>query len=143
MKIVLISILLIILIPVLWLGWVIFYVLVIAPYRKRTSYLVEYFGGREPGDDISVTYFEKGKELHFFSNRDEMTFHLPNEELWDKTMPDFFKGKHQLVQERIKRKLPRKVAGKPIAEYSGDRFILYVDTSKTGRDRVLRIGEAA
>jgi hypothetical protein len=142
-SIVVIVILLIVLIPVLWVGWAIFYVLVIQPYRKRTSYLVDYFGGREPGDGISVEYYEKGKELHFFSDRDEMTFYLPDEELWDRTMPDFFKGKRQIIQERLRREVPRKVAIKASSEYSGDRSILYVDNSKVGQEKVLKIGQAA
>jgi hypothetical protein len=120
-----------------------FYFEVIEPYRKRTGYLVHYFGGREPGDGISVSYYEGDKELHFFSDRDERIFYLPDEDLWNRSMPDFFKGKQALIRQRVERRIPRRVTVRFMNQYPGDRAILYVDNSKTGPEKVLTIGRAA
>lgn len=120
-----------------------FYFEVIEPYRKRRGYLVQYFGGREPGDGISVTYYEGDKELHFFSDRDERTFYLPNEDLWNRSMPDFFKGKQASISARLRRRIPKRIDLTIINEYQGDRSILYVDQSKTTPDKVIEIGKAA
>ena len=79
----------------------------IEPWRKRTGFLVKYFGGREPADGISVSYFEADRELHFFSDRDQMTFQVPDEDLWDRTMPDCFRGKQSLVLARLQRSVPK------------------------------------
>ena len=120
-----------------------FYFNVVEPYRKQRGYIVTYFGGREPGDGISVTYYEGDKELHFFSDRDERTFYIPNEDLWDRTMPDFFKGRRDLIVQRLTRRIPKRVAVKVVNIYAGDRSILYIDQSKTGSEKVLNIGNAA
>jgi hypothetical protein len=120
-----------------------FYFEVIVPYRKRTGYLIRYFGGREPGDGISVAYYERDKELHFFSDRDERVFYVPDEELWDRTMPDFFKGKQASIVQRLKRRIPRHVSLQFFDNYPADRSILYVDQSQTGSEKVRNIGKAA
>ena len=115
----------------------------IEPWRKRTGFLVQYFGGREPADGISVSYFEADKELHFFSDRDEMTFQVPDEDLWDRTMPDFFRGKQSLVLARLQHSVPKQTSIRLINEYAGDRSILYVDTSKAHGERTVSIGQKA
>jgi hypothetical protein len=117
-----------------------FYVEVIEPYRKRTGYLVRYFGGREPGDGISVSYYERDKELHFFSDRDERIFYVPDEKLWDQTMPDFFKGKQPSIVQRLKRRIPKRVSLRLVDTYPADRSIHYVDQSKPRLEKVRRIG---
>jgi hypothetical protein len=117
-----------------------FYVEVIEPYRKRTGYLTSYFGGREPRDGISVSYYERDKELHFFSDRDERIFYVPNERLWDQTMPDFFKGKQPLVVQRLKHRIPKRVSLRLVDTYPDDRSIHYVDQSKPRLEKVRRIG---
>jgi hypothetical protein len=119
-----------------------FYLDVIEPYRKRRGYLVGFFGGREPGDGISVTYYERDKELHFFSDRDEKVFYFPDEELWNRIMPDFFKGKHNFIQERLKRGIPKSVSLRLVNAYPGDRSILYVDQSQTGSAKAQHIDSA-
>lgn len=129
----------------LFLMWraVRFYFDVIEPYRKRTGYLVSYFGGREPGDGISVTYYEGDKELEFSSDRDERIFYVPDEQLWDQIMPDFFKGKQATIVQRLKRRIPKRVSLRIVDTYPGDRSILYVDESKTGPEKARRIGNTA
>jgi len=139
----LVSIALIVAVPFVLLWLVRFYFNVVEPYRKQRGYVVTYFGGREPGDGISVTYYERDKELHFFSDRDEKTFYIPSEDLWDRTMPEFFKGRRELIVQRLTRRIPKRVAVKAIDIYDGDRSILYVDQSKTGSAKVLNIGNAA
>ena len=120
-----------------------FYLDVIEPYRKRRGYLVRYFGGREPGDGISVTYYERDKELHFFSDRDERIFYVPDEELWERIMPDFFKGKQNSIQQRLKRRIPKRVSLRLVDTYPAGRSILYVDQSETGSAKAQNIGSAA
>ena len=129
--------------PFVLLRVVRFYFYVIEPYRKRTGYLVTYFGGREPGDGMSVTYYELDKELHFFGDDEERVFCVPNEDLWDRTMPDFFKGKQASILQRLQRRLPRRVSLRLVDVYSGDRSILYVDQSKSGWEKVQHIGKEA
>jgi hypothetical protein len=118
--------------PVLWIGWAIFRVLVIEPYKKRTSYLVTRVGPREPGDGFCFTYYEKGKELSFFGQDPENTIYLPDEELWRNSMPDFFRDRYNVVVERLKRKLGRRSSLKIVDDYDKGCSILYVDYSKTG-----------
>ena len=120
-----------------------FYFDVIESYKKRTRYLVRYFGGREAGDGISVIYYERDKELHFFSDRDENMFYVPDERLWDQTMPDIFRGRQPLIARRIMRQIPKRVSVNFVATYPSDRSILYVDQSKTGSEKVLNIGSGA
>ena len=129
--------------PFVLLRAVRFYFDVIEPYRKRTGYLIRYFGGREPSDGMSLTYYERDKELHFFGDDDEKVFYVPNEELWDQTMPDFFKGKQASIVQRLKRHIPKRVSLRIVDTYSGDRSILYVDQSKTGSEKVRNIGKGA
>jgi hypothetical protein len=120
-----------------------FYFEVVEPYRKRKGHVVSYFGGREPGDGISVTYYEGDKELHFFSDRDERIFYIPDEDLWDRTMPDFFRSRQSLIVQRLMPRIPKRVSVKFVNTYPADRSILYVDQSKTGPERVLNIGKTA
>ena len=116
---------------------------VIEPYRKRTSHLVRYFGGREPGDGMTVAYYERDKELHFFGDDEERIFYIPDEGLWNQTMPEFFKGRQALVVQRIRRRIPRRVALKFVDTYAAAGFILYVDQSKTGPEKAVHVGKAA
>jgi hypothetical protein len=129
--------------PFLLLWLVRFYFEVIEPYRKRTGHLVNYFGGREPGDGISVTYYEGDKELHFFADDEEKTFYLPNEELWNRTMPDFFKGRQAIIRERLRKRIPRRVRIALVEQYREDHLTLCVDNSKSGPERVLTFGGPA
>jgi hypothetical protein len=139
-NIVLLIILLLIAIPVLWVAWAIFYVSVIEPYKKRTSYLVSRVGPRERGDGFSFTYYEKGKELYFFGENPENTICLPNEELWKNTMPDFFRDRYNVVVPRLKRKMGRRFSLKIVDDYKEGCSILYVDESKTGDERTIKFG---
>jgi hypothetical protein len=139
-NIIILVILFVIAIPVLWVGWAIFYVLVIAPYKKRTSYLVSRAGPREPGDGFWFTYYEKGKELNFFGEDPENTIYVPNEELWKNTMPDFFRDRYNVIIDRLKRKMGRRMSLKIVDDYNQGGSILYVDYSKTGSERTIKFG---
>jgi hypothetical protein len=138
MNIVVLVILLLIGIPVLWVAWAILYVLVIEPYKKKTSYLVSRQG--QPREGFCFSYYEKGRELYFFGEHPENTIYMPNEELWKKTMPDFFRERYNVVIERLKRKMGRRVSLKVVSEYNEDCSILYVDHSKTGSERTIKFG---
>lgn len=143
MNIITLVILLVILIPALWVGWAIFYVSVIELYRKRTSYLVSFHGPRERGDGFCFTYYEKGKELNFFGEDPENTIYLPDEELWRNTMPDFFKDRYNVIVERLKRTMGRRISLKIVDDYNEGCSILYVDYSKAGSERTINFGGAA
>ena len=140
MNIIVLVILIVIGIPVLWVAWAIFYVTVIVPYKKRTSYFVDRTGPRERGGGFHFSYYEKGKELMFFGDDPDETFYLPNEELWRSTMPDFFGDRYDVIMERLKRKMGRRISVKFVADYSEDCSILYVDYSKTGSERTIKFG---
>jgi len=106
---------------------------VIEPYRKRTGYLVNTtsHGG------FSVEYYEGDKELHFFS--DDCHFQIPNESLWDQTMPDFFKGRQPLIVKRLRYYLPSRYSFEFVDAYPEDHSVLYVDDSKSGGERAVQI----
>lgn len=140
MNIVILVILLVVLIPLSWVGWAVFYVLLLEPYRKRYSYLVSRVGPREPGDGFKFTYYEKGQELNFFGEDPANTIYLPNEKLWKSTMPDFFRDRYDVIMERLKRKMGRGVSVRIVDDFNEDCSILYVDYSKTGSDRTIKFG---
>ena len=140
MNIILLVIVLLIVIPVLWVAWAIFYVLVIVPYKKRSSYLVDRTGPRERGDGFYFNYYEKGKELLFFGEDPENTIYVPNEELWKNTMPGFFKDRYNVIIERLKRKMGRRFSLKVVGDYSEGCSILYVDHFKAGSERTIKFG---
>ena len=75
----------------------------------RFWYEVESFLGREPGDDVSVTYEERRHRLDFYGNRDDWIVRIPDAGAWAHVMPPWAGTRRDEIVGRLRRRAARRL----------------------------------